>query len=145
MNDVRIKDIYAGMPDAKDEFYTGQEENFYASFIIPPELPVENLLNGRKFLVSGYKGVGKTSVLYYLQNIVFQKICNWEIIFIYSYRLPPKGFKQIPIGLTWLFGSQKKNKINLTFRLISYFDFCTYTIPETKNLIYMKRGIHTAQ
>lgn len=73
MSHVRIKDIYAGMPDAKDEFYTGQEENFYASFIIPPELPIDSLLNGRKFLVSGYKGVGKTSVLYYLQNIVIQK------------------------------------------------------------------------
>ena len=73
MSEVRIKDIYAGMPDAKDEFYTGQEENFYASFIIPPELPTDQLLDGRKFLVSGYKGVGKTSVLYYLQNIVSQK------------------------------------------------------------------------
>ena len=73
MSEVRIKDIYAGMPDAKDEFYTGQEENFYASFIIPPELPTDQLLDGRKFLVSRYKGVGKTSVLYYLQNIVSQK------------------------------------------------------------------------
>ena len=70
---ARIKDIYAGLPDAKDEFYTGQEDNFYATFLLPPELPVDNLLNGKKFLVSGYKGVGKTSVLYYLQNIVSQR------------------------------------------------------------------------
>ena len=32
---ARIKDIYAGMPDAKDEFYTGQEDNFYATFLLP--------------------------------------------------------------------------------------------------------------
>ncbi len=34
MSEVRIKDIYAGMPDAKDEFYTGQEENFYATYMM---------------------------------------------------------------------------------------------------------------
>ena len=68
MENIRIKDIYAGMPDAKDEINTGQIENFFASFIVPPELSIDDLLSGRKFLVAGYKGVGKTSVLYYLQN-----------------------------------------------------------------------------
>lgn len=68
MSDIRIKDIYAGMPDAKDEINTEQADNFFASFVVPPGLPTDNLLNGKKFLVSGYKGVGKTSVLYYLRN-----------------------------------------------------------------------------
>lgn len=68
MANIRIKDIYAGMPDAKDEINTGQIENFFASFIVPPELSIDDLLSSRKFLVAGYKGVGKTSVLYYLQN-----------------------------------------------------------------------------
>lgn len=67
MSDIRIKDIYAGMPDAKDEIDTEQTESFLKSFVIPPELPIDSLLNGKKFLVSGYKGVGKTSVLFYLQ------------------------------------------------------------------------------
>ena len=67
---ISIKDIYAGMPDAKDEINTNQIEAFLCSFVLPPALPVDNLLEGRKFLVSGYKGVGKTSVLYYLQNEV---------------------------------------------------------------------------
>ena len=53
MRETRIIDIYAGMPDAKDEINTGQADKFLASFIIPPELPVENMLNGRKFLVAG--------------------------------------------------------------------------------------------
>lgn len=68
MNKIRIKDIYAGMPDAKDEIMSGQTDNFLASFILPPELDVEKLLNGQKYLIMGYKGVGKTSVLYYLQD-----------------------------------------------------------------------------
>lgn len=69
MPDTTIKDIYAGMPDAKDEINTEQADNFFASFVVPPELPIDSLLNGKKFLVAGYKGVGKTSVLYYLQNM----------------------------------------------------------------------------
>ena len=70
MSQTTIKDIYAGMPDAKDEISTNQIGAFLGSFVVPPELPVDSLLDGRKFLVSGYKGVGKTSVLYYLQNEV---------------------------------------------------------------------------
>ena len=73
MGRITIKDIYAGMPDAKDEINTGQADQFFANFIIPPELLVDNLLNGKKFLVSGYKGVGKTSILYYLQNIAQER------------------------------------------------------------------------
>lgn len=68
MSNVTIKDIYAGMPDAKDEITTGLADKFFASFFIPPELPTESFLNGKKFLISGYKGVGKTSILYFLQN-----------------------------------------------------------------------------
>ena len=68
MHTATIMDIYAGMPDAKDEINTELPDRFFESFIVPPGLPTEKLLTGRKFLVSGYKGVGKTSVLYYLQN-----------------------------------------------------------------------------
>ena len=68
MEKITIRDIYAGMPDAKDEINTNQIENFLGSFVVPPELPIDSLLDGRKFLVAGYKGVGKTSVLYFLQN-----------------------------------------------------------------------------
>lgn len=73
MATTKIIDIYAGMPDAKDEIDTGMADKFFASFIVPPELPVDNLLNGRKFLVGGYKGVGKTSILYYLQNLAQER------------------------------------------------------------------------
>ena len=73
MQNISIKDIYAGMPDAKDEIITNQGEKFFESFVIPPELPIDSLLDGRKFLVSGYKGVGKTSILYYLQNLIQQR------------------------------------------------------------------------
>lgn len=83
MPTTRIIDIYAGMPDAKDEINTGLADKFFASFIIPPELPVDNMLNGRKFLVAGYKGVGKTSILYYLQNFARERDPSTCTSFLY--------------------------------------------------------------
>lgn len=83
MSQTTIKDIYAGMPDAKDEISTNQIGAFLGSFVVPPELPVDSLLDGRKFLVSGYKGVGKTSVLYYLQNEVQNRDASACTSFIY--------------------------------------------------------------
>ncbi|MCR5611926.1 MAG: hypothetical protein K6F68_08895 [Clostridiales bacterium] len=78
-----IKDIYAGMPDAKDEVFSDNSEKFFESFIVPPELPVNKLMTGEKFLVSGYKGVGKTSVLYYLQDRAQAENSNTCCSFIY--------------------------------------------------------------
>lgn len=83
MSQITIKDIYAGMPDAKDEIGTNQIDAFLGSFVVPPGLPVDGLLEGRKFLVSGYKGVGKTSVLYYLQNEVHNRDASACTSFIY--------------------------------------------------------------
>lgn len=80
---VAIRDIYAGMPDAKDEINTDQAGKFFASFIMPPGLSVENLLNGKKFLVTGYKGVGKTSILFYLQNCAQEKDPSTCTSFLY--------------------------------------------------------------
>ena len=83
MSHTTIKDIYAGMPDAKDEISTNQIGAFLGSFVVPPELPIDSLLKGRKFLISGYKGVGKTSVLYYLQNEVQNRDASACTSFIY--------------------------------------------------------------
>lgn len=83
MSAIAIKDIYAGMPDARDEISTNQIDAFLGSFVVPPELPIDSLLEGRKFLISGYKGVGKTSVLYYLQNEVQNRDPSACTSFIY--------------------------------------------------------------
>lgn len=62
MSHTTIKDIYAGMPDAKDEISTNQIGAFLGSFVVPPELPIDSLLKGQKFLISGlqrsWKDVG---------------------------------------------------------------------------------------
>ena len=68
MRKITIRDIYAGMPDAKDEITTDQADKFFESFILPPGVSGDDLLSGKKFLVTGYKGVGKTSILFHLQD-----------------------------------------------------------------------------
>lgn len=73
MSKARIRDIYAGKPDAKDENNSTMVEKFFESFIVPPELRIEELLQGEKTIVSGNKGVGKTSVLYYLQHLAKER------------------------------------------------------------------------
>lgn len=83
MSEIAIKDIYAGMPDAKDEIFTNQADRFFASFIIPPGLLIDNLMEGKKFLVTGYKGVGKTAILFYLQNYVQKKDPSTCTSFLY--------------------------------------------------------------
>ncbi len=83
MNKIRIKDIYAGMPDAKDEFITDQGDSFFASFVVPPGLEIADILCGKKFLICGDKGVGKTSVLYYLQKKAQENDVNTCTSFMY--------------------------------------------------------------
>ena len=47
MGRISIKDIYAGMPDAKDEIDTNQLDLFLGSFVVPPALPIESILEGK--------------------------------------------------------------------------------------------------
>ena len=88
---VTIKDIYAGKLDARDEANGSTTSKFIESFVIPPGLSLDDLLNGNKHLVSGYKGVGKTSVLYYLRQKALE--CNTKtcVSFIYF----KSGFEEV--------------------------------------------------
>lgn len=63
MPNIIIKGIYAETPDAKDEVNTEQSDKFFKTLVVPLGLLVNNLLDGKKFLISGYKGIEKTSIL----------------------------------------------------------------------------------
>ncbi|MBE5740274.1 MAG: hypothetical protein E7352_01050 [Clostridiales bacterium] len=67
---IKIKDIYAGKPDAKDEIEVEGYEKFLDSYITPSCFDADNLINGTFCFISGYKGTGKTALLYYLQDYV---------------------------------------------------------------------------
>lgn len=68
MNGIKIKDIYAGKPDAKDEINFEGVEEFLEALVIPRNFDINALLYGNKFFITGYKGVGKTALLFYLDR-----------------------------------------------------------------------------
>jgi len=68
-----IRDIYAGKPDAKDEIAVSGDDLFFQSFIAPLNIDVNSLLNGDKYFITGFKGVGKTALLYYLEKKVKER------------------------------------------------------------------------
>ena len=68
MNGIKIKDIYSGKPDAKDEINFEGVEEFLEAFVVPRNFDLNALCNGNKFFITGYKGVGKTALLFYLDH-----------------------------------------------------------------------------
>ena len=65
----KIAEIYMGHIDAKDEINYGTEEQFIESFVMPPNFNINEILDSHKFMISGFKGVGKTALLYYLESL----------------------------------------------------------------------------
>lgn len=69
-NKLTIKDIYVGKPDAKDEIGFDGIEGFVKSFVIPDTFNIDGLLQGDYCFITGYKGTGKTALLFYLEYLL---------------------------------------------------------------------------
>lgn len=82
MEEVKIKNIYCGKPDAKDEI-TNPNNRFYDSFILPPNFVIEDLVLDDKFFIKGYKGSGKTALLLYLNDQLHKKNIKTISTFMY--------------------------------------------------------------
>lgn len=67
---ITIKDIYTGKPDAKDEINFDGLGGFVNSYVIPDSYDIDGLLSGNNYFVTGYKGTGKTALLFYLEYLV---------------------------------------------------------------------------
>ena len=63
---LTVKDIYIGKVDAKDEIISQKSEEFFKSFVMPPNFDFEGLITGDKIFINGYKGTGKTALLLYI-------------------------------------------------------------------------------
>lgn len=90
----KIREIYMGQLDAKDEINYGTEEAFLQCFVMPPNYDVDELIDGHKFLINGFKGVGKTALLFYLESICIKKdpqTCTSYILFKTDYKDIEKG------------------------------------------------------
>lgn len=70
---ITIKDIYVGRPDAKDEINFDGMGGFVESFVLPEAFNMDNLLNGCPCFITGYKGTGKTALLFYLEHLFEQQ------------------------------------------------------------------------
>ena len=70
---IKIKDIYAGRPDANDEIREKGYDEFASSYIIPSGIDIDKLAStvyGTPYLIMGDKGTGKTALLHYLENYI---------------------------------------------------------------------------
>ena len=68
MYKLTIKDIYAGKPDAKDEIDFEGLEEFIKTYVVAEHFNIESLISGTNCFITGFKGTGKTALLFYLDN-----------------------------------------------------------------------------
>lgn len=88
MKKTTVKDIYSGKPDAKDEINFEGLSGFIKTFIVPQNIDLESLITGNYCFISGYKGTGKTALLFYLDNLIRERddsACSSFIFFKEEY------------------------------------------------------------
>ena len=68
MKAIKIRDLYTGKPDAKDEINFEGLDEFIKTFVIAEHFQVDSLLHGSNCFITGFKGTGKTALLFYLDN-----------------------------------------------------------------------------
>ena len=73
MQKVTIKDLYAGRPDAKDEINFDGLDTFIKTFVVPEHFNLDLLTNGNHCFITGFKGTGKTALLFYLDDFIRNK------------------------------------------------------------------------
>lgn len=81
--ELKIRDIYTGMPDAKDEVDFNSYEKFENCFVMPPNFDYKQLIIGDKCFIRGYKGTGKTAILYFLENKIIEADSSSIVSFLY--------------------------------------------------------------
>jgi len=64
---LRIRDIYVGKPDAKDEMLYN-EDQLIDAFVLPPQFDLSDILARHQYFIVGDKGSGKTALLRYLDH-----------------------------------------------------------------------------
>lgn len=79
---TKVKDLYSGKPDARDELST-PNSSFFKSFIMPPNFELDDILEGDKCFIRGYKGSGKTALLLYINDFIHQQDKNAVSSFMY--------------------------------------------------------------
>lgn len=98
---MTVKDIFFGTLDAKHELLSGRQKSisdFERAFCIPPNISLDDYVEGKRFFVTGLKGTGKTAFLWYISILKNQRSRS-DIEFIF--------FKET-------FDQAEKKKLSLT-------------------------------
>lgn len=126
-NKVLIKDIYAGKPDANDEINAEGIETFIKSFIAPNNFDIKELIEGSNCFITGYKGTGKTALLFYLDDFIKRADISACSSFIF--------FKED-------FTDTKKQEMEmLSKRIVSSIDFDKSVLLEAQDFEYIWRWL----
>ncbi|WP_204281819.1 hypothetical protein, partial [Serratia marcescens] len=67
---MKISDVNFGSIDAKHEVdgrTPAEIKYFEDSYVLPPNINLDDYLNGKKYYISGLKGTGKTALLRFIQ------------------------------------------------------------------------------
>lgn len=70
---LRIKDIFIGKTDAKNELIESSNQEilaFKSGFLMPDNVIPEDFFSGKRYYITGLKGTGKTALLRYLSICV---------------------------------------------------------------------------
>ena len=76
MTEIKIRHLYAGKPDAKDEVDFEGLEEFVKTFVVAETFNIESLINGNNCFITGFKGTGKTALLFFLDNYIKEQDIN---------------------------------------------------------------------
>ncbi|WP_026653751.1 P-loop ATPase, Sll1717 family [Butyrivibrio proteoclasticus] len=94
MSEIKIKDLYAGKPDAKDEINFDGFDKFYKTFVVAEHFNLDSLTDGDCCFITGFKGTGKTALLFYLEELFKKKddsTCTSFIFFKDNFAENKKG------------------------------------------------------
>jgi hypothetical protein len=64
----RLSQLHVGKVDGKHEYIetANDDARFFDTFLVPDTVNIQDFLSGERFLVRGFRGTGKTSLLRYL-------------------------------------------------------------------------------
>lgn len=82
---MKLKDFNLGNLDAKNELLENtpeEREHFLKVYTLPPDLNLDNFLEGKKYFILGLKGTGKTALLRYISLMLENKNDNLYSHFI---------------------------------------------------------------
>jgi len=84
MRKLQLKDLFVGKTDAKNELIENNMQNkklFCDSFLIPENIDVDDFFYGKRYYITGLKGIGKTALLHYI-DLKMSETVNYTSSFV---------------------------------------------------------------